>query len=581
MWQRIRGHVSQPRWSIMTTNARRRRPRAQRPFPEILEDRQLLTASLQPIPNLTVPAQLGHQLALDGSGDTDPGQIYSVSSNNPDVQVSVAQGQFWTVTVSHTAANSSDVTINHETMTFQLFGDLTPQTVARITTLTTDGYYTNGFPSQTPPVLAGQYIPRITSVASSGFSAIQGGSSSATSTTSSSGLPPIATEPVQQLAFTGQYQIAMANTGAPNSTDAQFFITNGVLSQSAQQAFDFNYTIFGQLVSGQQTLTDLSRVAVTTNSSGEDSQPITPVVINSVALSSTNSNGALHIDTTSARAGETATITVTATDPTDHTTATRSFTVTVGAYNGPTDPVINFRPFANPTTATTNENHPTTIQLAGQSGYPDSTTPGTLSYTIVAQPAHGTIGQFNPATGSLVYTPDPGYYGPDSFQYLVQATGPQSSPTPTTSNPASVAINVNRVAVFPVTVTGASDVLNSKNQVTQIVIDFSGPLNAAQAVQRCHYRLAFPGSKGSYTARNARVVLLKKLVYNATAYTVTLTPGRPFALTRKAELVIRGNPPNGLRDSQGNFIDGNDDGHPGGNAIIFLSSSGVIVEAVS
>jgi len=495
----------------------------------------------------------------------------------------VAQGQFWTVTVSHTAANGTDVTINHESMTFQLFGDLTPQTVARITTLTTDGYYINGFPTQTPPVPAGQYIPRITSVASSGFSAIQAGSSSATSTSSSSGIPPIATEPVQQLAFTGRYQIAMANTGLPNSTDAQFFVTNGNLSQAAQQAFDFNYTIFGQLVSGQQTMTDLSKVAVQNNTPppgqpAEDSQPITPVVINSVALSSTNPNGVLHIDTTSATPGETATITVTATDPTDHTTATQSFTVTVGVYNGPTDPVINFVPFANPVVATTNEDHPTTIHLAGQSGYPDSTTPGTLSYTILAQPAHGTVSQFNAATGSLVYTPDPGYYGPDSFQYRVQATGPQSSPAPTTSNPGSVAITVNRIAVFPVTVTGASDVLNSKNQVTQIVIDFSGPLNAAQAVQRCHYRLALAGSKGSYTAKNARVVLLRKPVYDATDATVTLTPGRPFALTKKAELVIRGNPPNGLRDSQGNFIDGNHDGHPGGNAIIFLSSSGVIVE---
>ena len=74
----------------------------------------------------------------------------------------------------------------------------------------------------------------------------------------------------------------MANTGGTPgtlNTDAQFFITNGTLSQSFQQAWDFNYTIFGQLVSGQQTVTDLSKVAVTTNSSGEDSQPITPVVI--------------------------------------------------------------------------------------------------------------------------------------------------------------------------------------------------------------------------------------------------------------------------------------------------------------
>ncbi len=271
MWQRIRGRASQTLCAIMETTAPPRRQFALQPVQEVLEARQLLTVSLQPIANLTVPAQLGYQLALDGSGDTDPGQTYSVSSNNPDVQVSVAQGQFWTITVSHTAANSSDVTINHETMTFQLFGDLTPQTVARITTLTDDGYYTNGFPTQTPPVPAGQYIPRITSVASSGFSIILGGLSSPTGTSSSSGLTPIATEPVQQLAFTGQNQIAMANTGQPNSTDAQFFITNGVPSASIQQALDFNYTIFGQLVSGQQTLTDLSRVAVETSFLGDQS----------------------------------------------------------------------------------------------------------------------------------------------------------------------------------------------------------------------------------------------------------------------------------------------------------------------
>ena len=552
---------------------------ALKPIAEGLEDRRLLSASLAPIPNVTVPAQLGYQLSLDGSGNLDPSQSYTVTSGNPEVQVSVAQGQFWTLTVSHQPANSSDITIDHETMTFQLFGDLTPQTVARITTLTNDGYFTSGFPGQTPPVTAGRYIPRITSVAATGFSVVQGGSSSPTSTAASSGIAPIATEAIQQLAFTGQYQIAMANTGAPNSTDAQFFITTGVPSPSVQQAFDFNYTIFGQLVSGQQTLTDLSKVAVQTNSFGELSQPITPVTINAVSLSSNNVNGAIHIDTTSARPGDTANITVTATDPKDGSHVIQSFKVTVSAYNGPTEPAINFTPFAGPTPVTANENSPTSVQLVGQSGYPASSTPGTLSYRILTQPAHGTISQFNPATGSLVYTPLPGYYGPDSFQYQVLATGPQTSPATTTSNPASVAIAVDHLApLSPVTVTGVSDALNNKNQVTQIVIDFSGPVNASQAEKRCIYRLAFRGSNGSYTARNAPVVRFKKPVYSVSNYTVILTPSRPFALFRNAELVIRGNPPSGLRDSLGHLIDGNHDGHPGGNAIVFFSRSGVIIE---
>jgi cyclophilin family peptidyl-prolyl cis-trans isomerase len=310
---------------------------------EVLEGRQLLTASLAPITNFTVPAGLGYQLPLDGSGTSDP-QTFTATSSNPDIKVSVAppvvgtQGQFWTVTVSHSPANSSDVTINNESMTFQLFGDLTPQTVDRIVTLTNENFYTTTL-SGSSPAGPGEYFARITSVANAGVSVLQGGSTSATSTTSTSGLTPlIATEPVQQLAFTGQYQLAMANTGGTPgtlNTDAQFFITNGTLSQSFQQAWDFNYTIFGQLVSGQQTVTDLSKVAVKTNSSGEDSQPITPVVI-SVAptLSSTNPNGVLHIDTTSATAGQTATITVTATDPKDDTTATQSFTVTTAGNTG-------------------------------------------------------------------------------------------------------------------------------------------------------------------------------------------------------------------------------------------------------
>ena len=99
---------------------------------------------------------------------TDPNQTFTATSSNPDIKVSVAQGQFWTVTVSHTPANSSDVTINNESMTFQLFGDLTPQTVARIATLTNDNYYTTATLPSSSPAGPGKFIPRITSVSASG-----------------------------------------------------------------------------------------------------------------------------------------------------------------------------------------------------------------------------------------------------------------------------------------------------------------------------------------------------------------------------------------------------------------------------
>lgn len=403
------------------------------PLVEVLEGRQLLTASLAPIANLSVPAQQGYQLALDGSGDTSDDQTFTATSSNPDIKVSVAQGQFWTLTVSHSPANSSDVTITNEAMTFQLFGDLTPQTVARITTLTNDNYYTTATLPNSNPSGPGKYIPRITSVASSGFSAIQGGSGSATSTSSSSGLTPtIGTEIAQQLAFTGQDQLAMANTGSPNSSDAQFFITNGTVTQAIQQSFDYNYSIFGQLVSGQQTVTDLSNVAVTTNSSNEKSEPINPVVINTATLSSTNANGVLHIDTTGATAGQTATITVTATDPTDNTTQTQTFTVTVGAYTGPTNSV----------TSTISLNTPQTIQL--QSSPPGTLADATISYKLLSQPTNGTISQFDPTTGTLVYTPNHDYSGPDTFQYQVLAQTSSTAPQ-TAISLGTVSLNVAAV----------------------------------------------------------------------------------------------------------------------------------------
>ncbi len=576
MWKGTWRTPASHQWTIRAVR-RPRRPCAHEPAVDALEVRQLLTAALAPIPNLSVPSLLGAQVSLDGSGSGDPSQTFTASSSNPDIQVSVAQGTFWTITVSHSPANVSDVTINNESMTFQLFGDLTPLTVARITTLTNDHYFTTATLPGSVPAGPGKYIPRITSDASTGFSVIQGGSGSPTSTASSSGLPPIATEPVQQLAFTGVYQIGMANTGQPNSTDAQFFISTGTFTPAIQQTLDFNYTIFGQLVSGQQTLADLSHVAVQTNSFGELSQPITPVTIAAVTLSSTSPSGVLHIDATQARAGETATVTVTAKDPTDGTQVTRTFDVAVGSYNGPADPAINFRPFASPVTVTTSENQAGSVHLAGQSGYPDPSQPGTLSYTILTQPAHGTLSQFDAATGRLVYTPDPDYSGTDSFEYQVTATGPLAAPATTVSNPAVVTIAVQPAAVFPVAVTGVSDVVNARNLVTQITVDFSGPLNASQAVKRCYYRLAIASPSGSFSGKYARVVLLRKPVYSAGGYVVTLRPGRPFTLARPVQLLIRGNPPHALRDSRGVPIDGNHDGKPGGNAIVVLSSSGATI----
>jgi hypothetical protein len=130
-----------------------------------------------------------------------------------------------------------------------------------------------------------------------------------------------------------------------------------------------------------------------------------------------------------------------------------------------------------------------------------------------------------------------------------------------------------------VTVTGVDDLMNKRHQVTEIVVHFSGAVNAAQAKQTGIYRLAFPGAKGSFTIRNARTIKLKSAVYNSVDDSVILIPKQPFALTRNVQLQVDGLLPSGLQDSFGRLIDGDHDGQPGGNAVAILSRSGVSLDS--
>ena len=54
----------------------------------------------------------------------------------------------------------------------------------------------------------------------------------------------------------------MANTGQPNSNDTQFFITNAT-QPAANSSLMFNYTIFGQVVSGLNLVNEMTQVALT------------------------------------------------------------------------------------------------------------------------------------------------------------------------------------------------------------------------------------------------------------------------------------------------------------------------------
>lgn len=107
--------------------------------------------------------------------------------------------------------------------------------------------------------------------------------------------------------------------------------------------------------------------------------------------------------------------------------------------------VVVAPPVASSGTLTTGENTAMSSTLIASD--PDATL--TLTYAIVANPAHGSV-VLTPATGAYTYTPNTGYSGPDSFTF--DATNGVA-----TSAPATVSITVS-ASQLTLTYTGPNGV---------------------------------------------------------------------------------------------------------------------------
>lgn len=431
---------------------------ARRPSVETLEGRVVLNASLGSIANVSVPSSLGYQVPVGPPTTVTnaPNQTYTVTSSNPDIQATVAQGPFLTFNITHTAASGqpSDVTFTGS-LTSQLFNDLTPKTVALWENFVNSGYFT------------GKDITRI----ASNFSGtggptdfvFQGGAPNPNGT-GSSGLPgtPYGLELNQQLIFSGPGSLAVANTGQPNSNDTQFFFTTG-----PQNELNFGYTIFGQAVNSQANLTtaqNLESVATSANSGlgGEKSLPISPVTITSATLSNVSPYGTIHINATGAIPGETSTIQVTATDPSTNTTAVQTFQVSVVADTTTHPAGFTFSPLVYPVSQNVTAGTATTVQLKAVNNNPNNSAV-TTAYSIVSQPTHGTLSQVNPSTGTVVYTPNSGFTGTDTFTYTAANHG--GSPATVAGNTGTVTLTVGSNVVPPAN-TGAVRQIGSVLAIT-------------------------------------------------------------------------------------------------------------------
>ena len=451
-------------WSSRLTRESRpaggRRPsRSARPCGsgvERLEDRRVLNASIGSIANVSAPSGLGYQVPIDGSASGAASQTFTVTSSNPDVKASIASGPFITYNLSHTASTTPGDVSFTGAITFQANTSLTPTTSGLFEGFVNSGYY------------SGKDITRIASnFSGTGGSTdyiIQGGAPNPDGS-GSSGLPgtPYGLELNQAISFTGPGAVAVAHSSAPNSNDTQFFITTG-----PQQELSFQYTDFGQVVSGASTIANLEKVSVQQNPSlGEDSLPVSPVTITSASVSNTNPNGVIDIDATGAYPGETSTVQVTATDPSTKTTATQTFQVTVVADPSNTTASNNghpssftFKPVTLPASASVNTGGSAAVQLSSINTNPNNSAVKT-TYQVVTQPAHGTLSAVNATNSTVVYTPDAGYIGADSFTYESVANG--GSPSTVAGNAATATILVGPAA--PIN-TGAVRVIGTTLVVT-------------------------------------------------------------------------------------------------------------------
>jgi uncharacterized repeat protein (TIGR01451 family) len=296
---------------------------------EHLEERHLLTGglTLKALPDQTLLAGAPLQIPINA---VDPGGhpvTFSVSSSNPAISTLLPiTNPDLVLNISHVSSGQAGDSSIIGQMTIELFQNLAPNTVQQIISLTNQGLYN------------GKSFYRIVN----GF-VIQAGLGAISQTS-----PQIDDEFNAQLRYTSAGVVGMARMAADDTNRSDFFITQG-----GPEAFlDYQYTIFGRLVSDPNDLLDKIG-SIPVNSSGS---PTSPVTITSASITNDANDLALQI---SAPLGTTGTGTITVNVSDGHGGADqKTFNVTVQP--DANDPGPFLLPIAPPTTIV---NTPVSFQL--------------------------------------------------------------------------------------------------------------------------------------------------------------------------------------------------------------------------
>jgi cyclophilin family peptidyl-prolyl cis-trans isomerase len=270
---------------------------------ESLEDRRMLstvpvmgTLTDQTLPNggpLFVPV-----ISSDGDNSL---VSYSVSSSDPNVTVIPRQGFGYL-----------DIKVKgFGDMIFQLYSDISPNTVAAISTLVQQGFYTN--------LTINRVVPNFV---------IQGGDPLGNGTGGPGFGLPTETGPLSQFNGTGQLSLAnsIENTpSVPDSNGSQFFVTIGPQPAALNNG---DFTLLGQLVRGFDVENAIANVPLDPNSTPPTpSTPTTPPVILSATIIPDYTDTVLQIV---APAGYNADPTITVTATSSAGSSTQSFHMLVG-----------------------------------------------------------------------------------------------------------------------------------------------------------------------------------------------------------------------------------------------------------
>ena len=242
---------------------------------ESLEPRLVLTApTLAALGNQTLSAGAPLEVPINATSPSGFTLSYSVTSTNPAVTADLQTGQSDLVlNITHTASSQPGDVSFSGTIIIELFASAAPNTVAQIEKLAESGAY-NGKDFY-------RIVPDFVAQAGLDGASLPAGVTAPNLNNEFDPALPVA-DPAQPLQYTSAGVVGLARMTADDTGSTEFFITTTATSSN----LDYQYTVFGQVVSGMNILTDIGNVP---NNASDNNLPYSPVTITSATISTQQS----------------------------------------------------------------------------------------------------------------------------------------------------------------------------------------------------------------------------------------------------------------------------------------------------